>query len=117
MVYRFTVFSCYSFSVTKGVENYTLKGYPGVAHTLSIDMIQDAKQFLLDCLPPVTPEDPRFADFNVKPKSPREMSMKEIKEFVKDNRLQAKTLGMSEKSEFIQLILEYYQTEYGIQYE
>lgn len=89
-----------------GLLNYELKMYPGVGHSLSMDIMRAASTFIGQCLPP----DDAFI---VKPKHPRLLSVKELKEAIRSSGLSSKVVGFTEKSEFINLLLRYYE-ETGI---
>jgi lysophospholipase-2 len=103
----------HSFLATeKGVKDYTLKGYPGVQHTLSMEMINDGKRFIQNCLS--VNSNHEETDFLVKPRHPKDLSIKEIKEAIKENQLQGKIVGLSEKSEFVAVLTDFYEKDCGI---
>jgi len=89
-----------------GLLNYELKMYSGVGHSLSMDIMRAASGFIGRCLP-------HDEAFIVKPKHPRLLSVKELKEAVRNLGLSSKAVGFTEKSEFINLVLQYYE-ENGI---
>lgn len=55
-----------------GFNNYVLKDYPGMQHSLCEEEIEDALTFLQKCVP----QDEAFV---VKGKEPEEMSVKEVR--------------------------------------
>ncbi len=73
-----------------------------------MEILQDASEFFGKILP-------HSAEYVIKPKEPRSMSVKELKEAIRDNGLNSKANGFSEKSEFVQLLTEYYASK-GITY-
>ena len=83
------------------MTNYTLKTYRGVGHTISMDMLADCGRFLLSQLP----HDPAFA---IKPKAPGEMSIKELKQAIRQCGLGAQAASFYEKQEFVRLLEEHY---------
>lgn len=83
------------------MSNYNLKTYRGVGHTISMDMLADCGRFLLSQLP----HDPSFA---IKPKSPAEMSIKELKHAIRQCGLGAQAAGFYEKQEFVKLLEDFY---------
>lgn len=83
-----------------GVKTYTLQSYAGVQHSISMDIVRDAATFLTQCLPADYPA--------LKPKDPSTMSVKELKEVIRDNALASKAVGLTEKSEFVQLVKDFY---------
>ncbi len=95
----------------QGVRTYELKTFTGVGHTLSMDMIEASKTFLHQRLPQHKAEEP---DVVVLPRHPRELSMKEIKELVKEFRLQGKTIGLTEKSEYVSLLTDFYEQHFHV---
>ena len=84
-----------------GLEDYTLKWYRGVGHTISMEMVTDAGAFLQKTLP----DDSAFA---IKPKPPSEMSIKELKQAVRQLGLGAQAASFYEKQEFVKLLEEHY---------
>ena len=74
-------------------------------------MINHSRDFIMRILP----EDKDNADLRVKVKHPKELSIKELKEMIKTANLQSKAVGFSEKSEFISLVVDYYDSQ-GILY-
>lgn len=84
-----------------GHSKYQFKSYP-IPHTVSPQVIDDASNFLQS----IIPHDEAFA---IKPKEPSEMSVKELKAAVRNAGLADKAKGFTEKSEFVQLLLEHRQ--------
>ena len=83
-----------------GMTDYTLKFFSGVGHTISMDMVADAMNFIQKSLP----EDSAFV---IKPKPPSEMSIKELKQAVRNLGLAHQAAGFYEKQEFVKLLEEY----------
>lgn len=86
--------------VEKGGTNYTLKGYPGVVHTVSMEELTDVTDFIKQILPP-------DESCRIKVKDPSEMSVKELKHAIKKAGLGSKAVGLMEKSEFVKLLKDY----------
>lgn len=82
------------------VENYELKPYPGMQHTVLPEELSDALAFLSKVLPP----DDTCA---VKPKSVDEMSVKELKAAIRKGGLGSKAVGLTEKRELQDLLKEH----------
>ncbi len=82
---------------TKGAMNYQLKTYPGLAHSVNPQELQDVLSFLKSILPPTT-------EFNVKLKDPAEMSIKELKVAIGKAGLGRQAIGLMEKREFVELL-------------
>lgn len=74
-----------------------LKGYRGLQHSLNQHVIDDALNHIRTLLP----FDPALA---IKPKEPSEMSIKELKEAIRNAGLSRQAAGFCEKSEFISLL-------------
>lgn len=85
----------------KGATDYTYKTYP-IAHTVSMDELQDVLSFLKEKLPPND-------SCKIQLKDPSEMSVKELKAVIRKAGLQSKAVGLMEKSEFVQLVADYRQ--------
>jgi hypothetical protein len=66
-----------------------------------MDIIKDAEEFLLSILPHNTED-------VVKPKDPKTLSVKELKEAIRDNALNSQAVGLSEKSEFVKVLADFY---------
>ena len=81
----------------KGATNYTLKTYPGLAHSVNPQEIGDVLSFLQQILPP-------GGDFKVKLKEPSEMSVKELKGAIAKAGLGRLAVGLMEKREFVELL-------------
>ena len=73
-----------------GIKDYELKGYPGVAHTISMEIIDQAHTFLQRILPHNT-------GHIVKPKDPQEMGVRELLKNIRASGLASKAAGLSEK--------------------
>ena len=84
----------------KGSTNYHLKAYPGLPHMVSPGELEDVQEFIEECLP----DDPTY---RITPKQPSEMSVKELKAAIRRAGLSKKAKGFEEKSEFIELLLNY----------
>ena len=78
--------------------------YRGVGHTISMDMLGDIGKFIAGALP----HDPAFA---IKPKDPREMSIKELKQAVRQCGLASQAVGFFEKQEFVSLLEKHYASK------
>eukprot|EP00529_Nitzschia_sp_RCC80_P026650 CAMPEP_0113486568 /NCGR_PEP_ID=MMETSP0014_2-20120614/25063_1 /TAXON_ID=2857 /ORGANISM="Nitzschia sp." /LENGTH=282 /DNA_ID=CAMNT_0000380243 /DNA_START=204 /DNA_END=1052 /DNA_ORIENTATION=- /assembly_acc=CAM_ASM_000159 len=81
----------------KGLSgDYTIKSYP-IPHTVSPTEIADALSFLGDVLP---------ADdsFRITLKDPKSMSVKELKAAIRKAGKSSKTVGFSEKADFVKLL-------------
>jgi len=61
----------------QGVSNYTLKTFSGVGHTISQGMMTDGLSFIKSQLP-------HDEQYILKPKDPKDMSVKELKQAVRD---------------------------------
>lgn len=83
----------------KGATNYTLKTYPGLAHSVNPQEIGDVLSFLKQVLPPGGE-----GEFKVKLKDPSEMSVKELKGAISKAGLGRLALGLMEKREFVELL-------------
>jgi Phospholipase/Carboxylesterase len=88
----------------KGARAYELRTYTGVPHSVSVDIIRDATEFLQRILP----DRPELA---LKPPKPSELSIKQLKEAIKRAGLASKCVGFSEKGEFVSLLEEYYRSK------
>ena len=82
------------------MHDYTLKFFRGVGHTISMEMLADCGRFIRKTLP-------HDAAFAIKPKEPKDMSIKELKQAVRDAGLAAKAVGFFEKQEFVKLLEEH----------
>ncbi len=83
-----------------GAQNYELKTYPGLVHSVSMEEIQYVKEFLER----VVPSD---SECQVKLKDPSEMSVKELKAAIRKAGLGSKAVGLMEKSEFVKLVRDH----------
>jgi len=88
----------------KGVTNYTVKHYSGMVHSACPEEIQDVLEFIKEHIP----ED---ESFNIKPKDPSEMSIKELKAAIRDAGLSSKAVGFMEKGEFVRLLQNHYDAK------
>lgn len=86
----------------KGATNYTLKTYPGLAHSINPQEINDVLSFLQQILPPAGGGDD--GEFKVKLKEPSEMSVKELKAAISKAGLGRLAVGLMEKREFVELL-------------
>lgn len=69
-------------------------------------MLEDANQFISATLPD-------SEEFRVKPKSPSSMSVKELKEAIREFGLADRARGLAEKEELVNLVKQYY-LEHGL---
>jgi len=83
-----------------GAENYELKTYPGLVHSVSMDELQDVQNFLQEVLPP---DD----SCKVTLKDPGEMSVKELRAAIRSAGIGAKAVGLMEKPEFVNLLTDH----------
>ena len=79
---------------------HTLHTYPGMGHSVCPQELADVLKFLQQVLPPND-------DYCVKPKDPKEMSVKELKQAIRDEGLASKAVGLMEKSEFVRLLVDH----------
>lgn len=93
--------------LSQGIESYDLKSYDNVMHHVTPTIIQEVAKFMMSILP----DDPSTI---VKPRSPKDMSIKELKEAIRDVGLTSQTRGFMEKSEYVNLLQGYY-TSKGIE--
>lgn len=84
----------------KGVTKYELKTYPGLQHSVNMQELADAKQFLEEVLP-------ANDAFKIVLKDPSEMSVKELKAAIRKAGLSHKAVGLMEKHEFVKLVNEH----------
>lgn len=87
-----------------GVTDYELKSYNGVGHTITMEIVHDAEIFIKKILP-------YDISYIVKAKDPKDMSVKELLKAIKSNGLASKAIGLSEKSEYIKLLEDYYKSK------
>ncbi|RYG64012.1 hypothetical protein EON64_14820 [archaeon] len=80
-----------------------------MGHSVSMEILGDAAAFLAACLPP-------SPDHTVPPPRPREMSVKELKEALREHGLAQKARGCTEKREFVQVLEDWYQ-ELGVPFD
>jgi lysophospholipase-2 len=88
----------------KGAKEYVLKPYAGVVHTVSMEEIQDVKDFLKRVLPP---DD----SCKIAVKDPSDMSVKELKAAIRKAGLGQQAVGLMEKQEFVKLLKDHYEKE------
>ena len=81
-----------------GVTSYQLKSYQGMQHTVIPEEIRDWLNFCVGVLPP------DGHGFKVTLKDPADMSVKELKEAIRNAGLASKAVGLMEKSEFVKLL-------------
>jgi lysophospholipase-2 len=84
----------------KGAKEYSLKSYPGVQHTVSMEEIADLKNFLERVLPP-------SEECKITLKDPSDMSVKELKAAIRKAGLGQKAVGLMEKGEFVRLLKDH----------
>ncbi len=84
----------------KGAQKYELKTYPGLPHSVSMDVISDVKDFLESVLPADN-------ECRVTLKDPSEMSVKELKAAIRKAGIGSKAVGLMEKSEFVKLVKDH----------
>jgi len=87
-----------------GVTSYELKSYQGMQHTVIPEEIADWLNFCRAVLPP------GGHDFKPTLKDPTAMSVKELKEAIRNAGLGSKAVGLMEKSEFVKLVQEHRNT-------
>ena len=84
----------------KGATAYELKSYAGLAHTVSMTELADVQAFLSVVLPP---DD----TCKIYTKAASDMSVKELREAIRQAGLGQKAVGLMEKQEFVKLLQEY----------
>lgn len=82
-----------------GIKNYTIKSYP-IGHAVDANEVGDILQFLKSILP-------QDSSHKIKLKEATEMSVKELKTAIRKVGLNSKTLGFTEKSEFVRLLQDH----------
>jgi len=87
--------------VGHGATKYVLKGFP-CQHTVVPQELAEVVQFLAGVIPP--------AKGCVKVKSPKEMSVKELKAAVRNAGIARQAVGFYEKAEFVKLLEEHRST-------
>lgn len=83
-----------------GATDYTFKTYKGLPHSVNMDEIQDILEFLQKKLP-------LDESCKVQLKDPSSMSIKELKDAIRNAGLGSKAVGLMEKSEFIKLVQDH----------
>jgi lysophospholipase-2 len=84
----------------KGAKEYSLKSYPGVVHTVSMEEVSDVKEWLQKVLP-------LDDSCRITVKDPSEMSVKELKAAIRKAGLGQQAVGLMEKQEFVKLLQDY----------
>jgi lysophospholipase-2 len=84
----------------KGAKEYSLKSYPGVQHTVTMEEIQEMKTFLERILPDEM-------ECKIQLKDPSDMSVKELKAAIRKAGLGQKAVGLMEKGEFVKLLKDH----------
>lgn len=84
-----------------GVASYELKSYQGMQHTLIPEEIVDWITFVKKVIPA------EGHNFKVKLKDPSEMSIKELKQAIRNAGLGNEAVGLMEKSEFVRLLKDH----------
>jgi lysophospholipase II len=84
----------------RGVTGYTFKSYP-IGHTV------DPRNELADVLSFLQTIVPMDAKFNVQVKEAKDMSVKELREAIRNAGLSHKAVGLMEKPEFVKLLQEH----------
>lgn len=97
------------FLLSQGLTSHRLLSYDNVMHTVTPTIIQEVKKFLSDILP-------FDAAIVMKPKPPKEMSIKELKEAIREAGMTSQTKGFAEKYEYVNLLEGYFKTV-GITYD
>lgn len=69
-----------------------------------MDILRDSSTFLMSILP-------HDEAFTIKPKPPSEMTVKELKTAIRNNGLNSKAVGFTEKHEFVKLLEDYYASK------
>ena len=88
----------------KGATDYEMKVYPRLAHSVNMQELADAKQFLLKVLPP-------DSSCKVVLKDPSTMSIKELKAAIRKAGLSHKAIGLVEKHEYVKLVQDHRQSK------
>lgn len=81
----------------QGCVSYDLRSYSGLGHSLNQEEIMHAMDFISSCLP--------FDESLALPaKDPADMSVKELKEAIRNAGLSNQARGFCEKEEFVNLL-------------
>lgn len=83
-----------------GAMNYEMKTYRGLVHSVNMDELQDIQTFLEKVLPD-------SSECKVSLKDPSDMSIKELKEAIRNAGIGSKAVGLMEKSEFVKLVQDH----------
>lgn len=86
--------------MSMGARNYEMKTYPSLVHSVNMEELQDIQSFLERVLP----DDDTC---KVSLKDPNEMSIKELKEAIRNAGIGSKAVGLMEKSEFVKLVQDH----------
>jgi hypothetical protein len=90
--------------LSHGLQSYHLQSYRGVGHSVSMEIVRDAAAIFADQLP--------HSDTHiVPPPSPRTMSVKELKEAIRDHGLTQKAVGLTEKAELVEVVEDFYRVQ------
>jgi lysophospholipase-2 len=81
----------------KGATNYVLKSYDGLQHTVNMEELREVETFLSKILP-------QNPEFEIKLKDPKEMSIRELKEVIREAGLTHKVAGLVEKGDYVKLV-------------
>lgn len=82
------------------MASYDFKSYAGLGHSLNDAVLGDVASFIEARLP-------HRDDLVPPPKSPEDMSMKELRQALQEAGLTSKTRGFVEKEEFVRLLEEH----------
>lgn len=93
--------------LSAGLRAYTLRTFPGVAHSISMPMLSAGADFIAATLPQ---DDDAFL---VAPRAPSAMSVKELKEAIAMHGLGQQAKGLFEKQDFVH-VLEGFYKEMGL---
>lgn len=85
------------FLLSKGASSYRFVGIEGMGHSISLSVLESCVDYFKERLS-------HAEQFIVKPKPFKEMSVKELKQAVREAGLAAHAVGFNEKAEFVQLL-------------
>eukprot|EP00596_Hydrurales_sp_CCMP1899_P002480 CAMPEP_0119038956 /NCGR_PEP_ID=MMETSP1177-20130426/8175_1 /TAXON_ID=2985 /ORGANISM="Ochromonas sp, Strain CCMP1899" /LENGTH=282 /DNA_ID=CAMNT_0007002205 /DNA_START=276 /DNA_END=1124 /DNA_ORIENTATION=- len=88
----------------KGLKSYNVRSYNGVGHTITPEILKDVAIFFKQILP-------FNIDLCIKPKLPKEMSVRELKEAIQKAGIRGQSLGFMEKYEFVRLLEEHQKSK------
>ena len=103
MIYQWAL-NTKSFLTSAGITNLELKSFENVPHTVTPEILTQSLSFIREVLP----NDPKYV---IPMKEPKEMSIKELKNAIKNAGLLSKTLGFVEKSEYVRLLQDYLENK------